>query len=329
MAQDNTDEIDLKIVFDKIKKLGNNLLIRIYSGIQFVFKHWWKLLILLLIGGVIGYFIEEKYEPNKETTIIVQNNFNSSNYVYEAVEQLNQKLKEKDTVYLKNAGFRTDTIVLKEILIEPIVNIIQLLNKSGDSYQALETFLDKAIFEDELLTSELFLTEYTYHKINIKTTSEGTQENINNVMSFLNNNEMYNQIKTIIVNETKNRIDYNKETIHKIDAILESHSKVNQSETNPNQLVVSSGVDYTDFYELINSKNNAIAQITNLKTTLVKYDKIITIINKPSLIEINKLLSNHKFNFAFLFVFLYLFYFLMKNIYFSIKKLAENTSSIK
>ena len=81
MAQNNSDEIDLGIVFDKIKKVTNNFLISIYNGIQFLFKHWWKLLLLAIIGGVVGYFLEQKNEPNKLTTMIVQNNFNSSNYV--------------------------------------------------------------------------------------------------------------------------------------------------------------------------------------------------------------------------------------------------------
>ena len=158
MEQNNSDEIDLGIVFNKIKKITNNFLISIYKGIQFLLKHWWKIVLIAIIGGVIGYFLEQKNEPNKWATIIVQNNFNSSNYVYEAVEQLNKKVKDKDTIFLKNAGFRTDTIVLKLIKIEPIVNIVELINKSKDTYRSLETIIDQTNFEneEEILTSELF-----------------------------------------------------------------------------------------------------------------------------------------------------------------------------
>ena len=49
MEQNNSDEIDLGVVFNKIKKIGTNFLISIYKGIQFIFNHWWKLLILVII----------------------------------------------------------------------------------------------------------------------------------------------------------------------------------------------------------------------------------------------------------------------------------------
>ncbi len=326
MAQGNTDEIDLGIVFSKIKELGNNFLIGIYNAIQFVFKHWWKLLILLIIGGTIGYFLEKKNDPNKETTLIVQNNFNSSNYVYEAIDQLNKKIKEGDTVYLKNAGFRTDTIVLREVLIEPVVNINELLNMSRDTYRPLETFLENASFEDEILMSEMFYSEYLIHKIYIKTSSYGTQNDINLVIDFLNNNEVFNKIKKVVVKETEDRVIGYKETVKKVDAILESQSNL---DNNSSQLVVSNGADFTDFYQLINQKNNSVNQIIKLETELVKYGNIVTVINNPSLTKVKKLLSNQKINFALLFVFLYLFFFMIKNMYTSIKKLSENIDNNK
>lgn len=326
MGQNSSDEIDLGVVFNKIKQGVNYILISIYNGIQFVFKHWWKLLILIIIGGSIGYFLEKNNEPNKETLLIVQNNFNSSDYIYEAINQLNIKIKERDTIYLKNAGFRTDTIVLREVSIEPIVNIIELLNKSRDTYRPLETFLDNANFEDEILKSELFYSEYLAHKIYIKTSSKGTQKDINNVIDFLNSNEVFNKIKIVVVKETEDRIIGYKETVDKIDAILESQSNLDKGSS---QLVVSNGADFTDFYQLINQKNNSVNQIIKLETELIKYDNIVTVINKPSLTKVKKLLSNHKFNFAFLFVFMYSVFFLMKNMYNSIKRLSENSENNK
>lgn len=323
MGQNSSDEIDLGVVFRKIKNIYTNFLISIYNGLQFIFKHWWKLLILIIIGVVLGYFLEQKKNSNKETTLIVQNNFYSSDYVYQAVEQLNQKIKEKDYSYLKNAGIRTDTIVLREVLIEPIVNIIELLNKSRDTYRPLETFVDNASFEDELLKSELFYSEYLYHKIYIKTSSLGTQNDINSVIDFLNKNEIFNQIKKVVIKETEDRIVGYRETVNKIDAILESQSNNTLNDKNSSQLVVSSGSDYTDFYQLINQKNNSINQIIKLETELIKYDNIVTIVNKPSLTKISKLLSNHKLNFALLFVFLYMLFFFLKNRYNSIKELSE------
>ncbi len=62
MENNNSDEIDLGIVFNKIKKVTNSFLISIYHGIQFLFKHWWKLLILVIVGAVFAYFLEKIHE---------------------------------------------------------------------------------------------------------------------------------------------------------------------------------------------------------------------------------------------------------------------------
>ena len=327
MEQNNSDEIDLGIVFSKLKKLTNNFLISIYRGIQFLFKHWWIILIIAIIGYAVGYFSERNDERSKETTIIVQNNFQSSNYVYEAVNQLNQKVKEKDTAFLKNAGFRTDTIVLSKVEIIPIVNIIELLNKSRDTYRPLETYLEQTSLEDKILTSELFLSEYKYHRIHINTSSKGTQNDVDNVISYLNSNEVYNNIKNIVVKETKDRINHYKETIRKIDNILESQSSKNLEEKNSSQLLVSNGADYTDFFELINSKNNSIAQIISLETELTKFNNVVTVINKPALVNVKEFFANKKMMFAVLFVFLYLFFFLLRRMYFSLKEISEKADN--
>ncbi len=329
MAQDNTDEIDLGIVFTKIKNTTNKFLISIYHGTQFLIKHWWKLLILVIIGGTIGHFSNKNSEPNKETELIVQNNFKSSNYVYNAIYQLNNKLKEKDTVFLKNAGFKTDTIVIKKIEIEPIVNMIDLLNKSRDYYKPLETFIDQVSIEDEILTSELFLSEYTFHKIHINTSANGTQEVIENVLNFLNDNIVFNDIKKVVFEETKVQINHYKESINKIDKILESQSGKNLEDNSSNQLIIPNGADFTDFYELINSKNNAIYQIISLETELTKYDNVVTLINKPVLISPKDRFSNKTIIYPFILVFLYIFFFLMKDFYYKLKTISESADNNK
>jgi hypothetical protein len=121
-----------------------------------------------------------------------------------AVEQLNQKIKEKDIVFLEREGFITDSIVIKNIEIEPVVSLTDLLDKSNNSdYRYLETFLENANYKDELLTSELFITEYIYHKILINTSSSATKKDIDQILNYLNNNEVFNSIKDIVKEDTQ------------------------------------------------------------------------------------------------------------------------------
>ena len=92
MSQTNADEIDLGLIFSKIKNSFNNLLIRLYYGIQFLIKNWWVIGIILILGIASGYLYEKYNKSGKITTIIIQTNFKSTSYVYSALNLLSYKL---------------------------------------------------------------------------------------------------------------------------------------------------------------------------------------------------------------------------------------------
>ncbi|MGV6827951.1 MAG: hypothetical protein ACWA45_00980 [Flavobacteriales bacterium] len=328
MEQNNTDEIDLGIVFNKIKQIYTNFLISIYKGIQFLIKHWWKILIVAIIGGVIGYFLEEKIEPNKETTIIVQNNFDSTNYVYDAIEQLNNKIKENDTTFLKEKGFYNAETELIEIKIEPIVSIIELLEKSKDSYKTLEPLLNEIDFVDEPLISDVFIQEYKYHKINLITSSSTSNKIIEKLINYLNNNDLLKNIREIVIKDTKEHIENINKSIVLIDEILKTFPKQNDlnNKLDKNELYVSTINNYTDFAELTTSKNSLNYQKEKLNVSLAEYTNVVTIINKPVLYQSQEIFTNKILFLAGLFVLTYLLFFLLKNFFRRIKQLAVTTN---
>lgn len=328
MKQNNTDEIDLGIVFNKIKQIYTNFLISIYKGIQFLIKHWWKILIIAIIGGVIGYFLEEKIEPNKETTIIVQNNFDSTNYVYDAIEQLNNKIKENDTTFLKEKGFYNAETELIEIKIEPIVSIIELLEKSKDSYQTLEPLLKEIDFVDEPLISDVFIQGYKYHKINLIASSSTSNKIIEKLINYLNNNDLLKTIREIVIKDTKEHIENINKSIVLIDEILKTFPKQNDlnNKLDKNELYVSTINNYTDFAKLTTSKNSLNYQKEKLNVSLAEYINVVTIINKPVLYQSQEIFTNKILFLAGLFVLTYLLFFLLKNFFRRIKQLAVTTN---
>ena len=138
MSQSNADEIDLGIIFTSLKNSFNNLLIRLYYAIQFLIKKWWVIGIILILGIASGYLYEKNIKPEKTTTIIIQTNFKSTSYVYSALNLLNYKLN--DNSYLEQIGFNHEGLIT-EIEIEPIVNILELLEKTMYNYRAIEPLL--------------------------------------------------------------------------------------------------------------------------------------------------------------------------------------------
>ncbi|MCB0468619.1 MAG: hypothetical protein KDC64_10490, partial [Aequorivita sp.] len=132
MAQQNSsEEIDLGTIFDKVRDGYHGLLISFYRGVQFLLRNWIIIVVLILAGGVIGYLLDNKIYEAKETTLLVQLNFDSANYVYGAIEQLNKKIEENDTEYLIENGFLdNDKNLISSVEIEPVVNIMDILKNT-------------------------------------------------------------------------------------------------------------------------------------------------------------------------------------------------------
>lgn len=323
MSQSNADEIDLGVVFNKLKEGFNNFLINLYNGFRYILKNWWVILLLIIIGGISGYFIENNKKHRKATTIIVQNNFNSTSYVYDAVEHLNNLLG--DTLYLKNNGFKPE--VISSIEIEPIVNMLELLEKTMYNYRALEPLLEKADFEDELLTSEVFNTDYRFHRITLETNFEGDEQVINNLILFLNNNKKFNEIKEVVIKDTNYKLDELDKTIVYINDILKNYSVKDTDNQDPNKIFISTGSTVTNLGILVEKKNSSLKQREELKTELVKYSTIVTVLNNPTLYRNPILIGINTKSLAFIFVFLYLFFAYSRFKYLKIKEMAESKTA--
>ena len=70
----------------------------------------------------------------------------------------------------------------------------------------MREYLAQADFEEDLLLSEVFYNEYHYHKLLITTDGDATSETIDQVIAYLNSNEVLNNIQVVALQETKERI---------------------------------------------------------------------------------------------------------------------------
>ena len=323
MSQTNADEIDLGLIFSKIKNSFNNLLIRLYYGIQFLIKNWWVIGIILILGIASGYLYEKYNKSGKITTIIIQTNFRSTSYVYSALNLLSYKLDDSD--YLDQIGFNPDGLITK-IEIQPIVNIIELLEKTMYKYQALEPLLEKVDFEDELLTSEVFFTDYKYHKIFLSTTSEADDEVIQKLMDYLNSSSKYNKIKAVVVEEAKDQIIEINKTVQGINDIMNSISQSPSLNSRSEDIYIYTGNDI-DIAKLVENKTLILRNRERIRTEIIKYDDIVTVMNNPSLHDKDKLLPLEQNTIPLYFIVAFLMYSYLKYQYKKVKKLADSKNS--
>lgn len=283
MIEKHNDEIDLGLIFRKIKEAYNNLLVAGYNTVQFAKRFWIVLLVLIIGGAVAGHYWQKSQKAGKLATLIVQNNFGSSSYVYEAVELFIRKQKQGDAAFLKRYGFNPEEPAISDVVIEPIVNLMQLLKKSEANDRNLEQYLAQTDFEDDILLSEVFYPEYRYHKMFIYTTSVGNSETIDKFMAYLNDNDYFKKAKDIIIEETKQRIIKNDSSIALIDGLFyEASDRSGDNNLNPSQVYFKS-LTNNNLHLLIDSKNQLIAENEDLKVELLKYENVVSVINEPVL----------------------------------------------
>ena len=215
MAQQNSsEEVDLGSIFGKVRDVYHGVLISFYKAFQFLFRSWWVFLVLITAGIILGYFWENVSKQSKESTLYVQINFDAAPFIYDAVEALNTKIIENDTVFLKNLRlYSNNTLLIRKIEIEPLVSISDILEKIDQNNSNVETFLEQAQYEDNLLTSEIFISDYKTHKIQIIGSSEANNETIEILLNYLNNNRILNEIKVVTINNTIKKINQNSQNI--------------------------------------------------------------------------------------------------------------------
>lgn len=325
MSQSNADEIDLGLIFTSLKKSFNNLLIRLYYVIQFLIKKWWVIGIILILGIASGYLYEKYNKAEKATTIIIQTNFKSTSYVYSALNLLSYKLKEADTSYLEQIGFNPEGLIT-EIKIEPIVNILELLEKTMYNYRAIEPLLEKADFEEDLLTSEVFFTDYKYHKIFLSTTNAADDEVIQNLINYLNSNLKFNEIKAIVIEDTKDHIIELNKTIEGINNVMNSISEKSSVNSKPEDIYISTGSDI-QMGLLLEKKSGALKLREIMKTEIVKYNNIVTVMNNPSLHPKDKFFPLGQNSIPLYFLVAFLIYSYLKYQFKKVKKMVESKNS--
>jgi hypothetical protein len=282
--QNNSEELDLSLITDKIRGLYHSALISLYKIFNFFIKSWIVILVLIAIGATLGYF-KTNDTPERETKLYVRVNGNSGAIVYDALNQLQFKIQEKDSVLLEKKGFFKNSIYfIHSLEIEPLVNILEIIDATEANNRNLETVMDQAQYEDELLTSEVFIPQYRYHKITLTGDYWSSQKTIDELVLYLNDNPVLIKQNDLIKESLAFRIARNFESISFMDSIFDTYGRP-ISELTKDAASEFSMVDInvTNIHMLFEQKSLLMEQNEKLQLHLLNQDKTVSLINKPML----------------------------------------------
>lgn len=265
-------EIDLTQISKKIVRLFEWINTFLFKCIQFFVKNAIVISILLVIGVGLGFYLDVTKKAY-DHQIIVTPNFGSTDYLYSKIELIESKIKEGDTVFLKEiVGIKKPKELIK-IEIKPITDVYKFIENKTENFELIKLMAEggdiKKILEDNLTSKN-----YTFHRINFKTKKlTNDTETVQPLLNFLNESEYYSKLQKEIVSNVQLKMIQNDTIISQINGVLNGFSNRVNGTQKSDKLVYYN--ENTQLNDVIKTKEILINEQGDHRVELVGLNKII------------------------------------------------------
>lgn len=265
-------EIDLSQIFQKIGKLFDWINTFLFKCIQFFVKNAIVILILLVIGVGLGFYLDVT-KKTYDHQIIVTPNFESTDYLYSKIDLIESKIKERDTVFLKEiVGIKKPKEIIK-IGIKPITDVYKFIENKKENFELIKLMAEggdiKKILEDNLTSKN-----YTLHTVTFKTKNQtNNTETVEPILNYLNETDYYKKIQKETVNNVRMKMIQNDTIISQINGVLNGFSNMVNGAQKSDKLVYYN--ENTQLNDVIKTKETLINEQGIHRVGLVGLDKII------------------------------------------------------
>ncbi|MBZ9652267.1 GumC domain-containing protein [Psychroflexus montanilacus] len=275
-TQSSSDEIDLGVVFEKIKLFFKSILIGIVQVFQFFWKHKFVLLGLLVIGFVLQYYIKSISEPTYTNQFLIQTNYKSTEYLYDKVNSINAKIESKDTADLK-VIFGNAYARVKEVEVEPVIDVYSLVNESTETKETFELLLDE--FGDfSFVEDKININEYPTHKLKIHIKGKQDNESIaKKLYASFAENPFYEKKKNLTLENLQEQLLENKTIRSQIDSIIKEQKGTLDFSTADNNSINFSGSQ--NLQGLLNLKRLSLETDLELIEKIATEDEVLKIVD--------------------------------------------------
>lgn len=304
-SQNNDNqEIDLSQLSKKIGNLFENISTKIFQGILFIKKNIIVIGVLFILGAVLGYLLD-KSSKSYDNKIIVAPNFGSNDYLYSKIELINAKIKENDTVFLKETVGIKEPKKFGEITIQPITDVYKFIDNKPENFELIKLMSEDGDIK-KVIVDRTTSKNYPYHLIDFKTSKLTTDQNtVQPILNYLNDSEYFLTLQKEYLNNIKLKMVANDSIISQIDGVLNSFSSaINGSQRNEKLIYYN---ENTQLNDIIKTKNELTIEQGNQRVNFFNFNKIIK--DNSSTINIketNGLNGKMKFIVPILFVLLFI-----------------------
>ncbi|MDG2173002.1 MAG: hypothetical protein P8K72_04075 [Flavobacteriaceae bacterium] len=287
------EEMDLILLFNKAGTLFLKIILFFYRGIKEILLVWKKLAAVIILGAVLGYIVENITEKtsSKEASILLRINFDAGNFVYDAINLINQKIETEDEqFFISDLKFNEDE-VLGEISIKPIIDLKDIL-KDEIKANEIRTLFENLEFEDNLAMTEGFKSDYEYHILTLDISSSASSSSIKKIIDYFNTNPLFIGLKERQLQSISTTIFNNEQTIKQIDKLIEKYSSADNFEKSSSQLYIDNKTYLPN--ELIKTKIQLEEQNEELKGERILSTETVMAVNDTSVLIQQEGLADNK-----------------------------------
>ena len=310
-------EIDLSQIGKSISKAFQSVINKFFDLIFFIQKKIIIVAVLFILGVGLGIYLDK--EPNYTSDIVVIPNFGSNEYLYDKVNLISLKLKEKDEAFFKAIGI-SNIKDFNSIDIQPINGVYNFINSESqkENFEFIKLMAEDGDIE-KIIQDNITSKNYYLHNINIKTTiAYQNKDLIEPILNYLQQTDYFVKLQKVYQSNLVEKVAANKLIITQIDQIVSSLT----------QNKISGGVTISEnsgLSELITKKDQLIAENQALSIHKLEYDRVI----KDQTISLNQMNtkgvnSKMKLILPFLFVSLYLIGYWFSQVYKQQKKRIQS-----
>jgi hypothetical protein len=265
-------EIDLLLISKKINNLFQRFNTFLFRCIHFFVRNRVVILILAIVGIGLGVFLDQK-QKSYDHQIIVAPSFGSVDYLYSKIDLIESKIKEGDTIFLKEVVGIQKPKEINKIEINPIVDVYKFIEDKPENFELLKIIVEdgtiKKAVEDNLTSKN-----YPFHTIMVSTNERTNQKSTAQpLLNYLNSDAYFGKLKNLSNTNIQQHIKSKEGIIVQIDEILNGFSNSVRNRQTADKLIYYN--ENIQLNEIIKTKDSLTKDIGTLKIQLFNSDKII------------------------------------------------------
>ena len=283
----SSDEIDLGQLFKMIGKAVDRIGVAFLRVFLYFKRNSLILIGLLVLGVAISFGLSLLGSEKLKTETIVRPNFDSKDYVYDAVAEIQANILSKDTIFFQKMGVSVEDVKGFKIDIQPITDPEETKEEAEQELEYLKLLQNfkEENFVVDIIRSELTRKSIITHRITFTyVDAEKGTEAAQKILAYINNNAYYDKLITTFRENAQTRIEKNTALISQIDNLIDNYTKtlVQAPVERPQGSIYMENESALNIGTLLSLKNRFLKEIEEKKAELTEQTEILSIVNMGS-----------------------------------------------